>query len=101
MNVKNSYTDLLAFIGDSPSLSGLELYKEFRKFHPDIRTHYELLKRYIEDKYNLMFYEVQMKGTSEVSELCFGYFQALAEMVSLIDACEYNMRRSVKMKKGS
>lgn len=101
MKQKYSYQELMTFWGESAELDPLELYDEFRKYHPEVRTHYELLKKYIMDKHDLIYYEVQLKGHENVTDLCFGYLMALKEIRALIDACEYNMYFRDKLKRGT
>lgn len=91
MKSKFSYKDIMSFWGESSGLDGFELYKELREHFPRTRTHYELIKKYVLDKHDVIFYEVQLKGASNVSDICFGYMLALKEIRELFEACEYNM----------
>ena len=85
-----SYQD---FLSESASLTALEVFDEMRLRFPRARTHFELLKRYINDKHDLYYYEIMSNGAREISDASRGYLLALKEMCALIDACEYNNKR--------
>ena len=91
------YTDLLTNSADMPAI---DVYAELRKLQPRNRTHYGLLKQYIQDKHDMYYYEAQLHGMQSLNERAIGYLLAYKEMCALIDACEYNLRNTVKMKKG-
>lgn len=95
--MSKGYTDLLINSADMPAI---DVYEELRKLQPRNRTHYGLLKQYIQDKHDMYYYELQLRGMKNVSELSMGYLLAFKEMCALIDACEYNLRCTVKMEKG-
>ena len=85
------------FLTESAGLTSLEVFDEMRRRFPRARTHFELLKRYIQDKHDFYAYQYMMDGVHG-TDLARGYILALKEMCALVDACEYNNYHN---KKGS